>query len=135
MPQDVSEEVGKSELDPLSHSYRELARRGQEVLIQAAPQSNFGGGDFYALSVRATQLLRSVASVLQRRCRPNAHFVKCRVRVPGAQERVRVPFRVPTHSVLDNTTGVGRHLCDKHSVTETFQAFAAYYEFDFRFYG
>ncbi len=40
---------------------------------------------------------------------------------------------VPALIVFDNATGVGRCVCGKVRTTELFAAYAAYYDFDFRF--
>ena len=97
-------------------------------------QADFGEADFYVLGVR-TRLSFFVLSfpfsnvgVAQVFASENAECV-CQ----GLKDMFEFLSGVPSRIVFDNATGVGRRVCGEVSTTETFQAFAAHYGFDFRF--
>ena len=116
---------------------RGMAYDQQFLDLEWAPgiaQADFGEADFYVLGVR-TRLSFFVLSF------PFSNVGVAQVFASENAECVCQALRnvfeflsgVPTRIVFDNATGVGRRVCDEVSTTETFQAFAAHYGFDFRF--
>ena len=140
----LTEEEGAKVSEARVRQYMAMLRRERGIAydqqfldLDWAPgvaQADFGEADFYVLGVRTRPSFFvlsfpfSNVGVAQVFASENAECV-CQ----GLKDMFEFLSGVPSRIVFDNATGVGRRVCGEVSTTETFQALAAHYGFDFRF--